>query len=100
MDENIKRFADPAKVSKADEDFKESNKMHGINGFIYGNGPNNGSYLQMKVKEKVAWYLLGIGNEVDVHTVHFHANTFIHVSDSILVSNDDWQFYRYNMGII
>lgn len=23
------------------------------------------------------WYLIGMGNEVDVHTVHFHAQTFI-----------------------
>ena len=82
LDDNIKKFADPTKVTKSDEDFKESNKMHGINGFIYGNGPRKGNYLQMKVNERVAWYLLGIGNEVDVHTVHFHANTFIHVSDS------------------
>lgn len=25
---------------------------------------------------KVDWYLLGMGNEVDMHTVHFHAETF------------------------
>lgn len=25
---------------------------------------------------KVDWYLLGMGNEVDIHTVHFHAETF------------------------
>lgn len=24
----------------------------------------------------VDWYLLGMGNEVDMHTVHFHAETF------------------------
>jgi len=78
LDDNIKKFADPSKVSKADDGFKESNKMHGINGYIYGNGPKNGDNLQMNVNHKVAWYLLGIGNEVDVHTVHFHANTFVH----------------------
>lgn len=27
---------------------------------------------------KVDWYLLGMGNEVDMHTVHFHAETFIY----------------------
>ena len=80
LDDNIKKFADPSKVSKTDDGFKESNKMHGINGYIYGNGPKKGDNLQMNVNHKVAWYLLGIGNEVDVHTVHFHANTFVHVS--------------------
>lgn len=28
--------------------------------------------------QKVDWYLLGMGNEVDMHTVHFHAETFIY----------------------
>ena len=84
LDENIKKYTDPSKVMKTDDGFKESNKMHGINGYLYGNGPKNGNHIQMKVKQKVAWYLLGIGNEVDVHTVHFHANTFLHVSNSIV----------------
>lgn len=32
----------------------------------------------MKQGQKVDWYLLGMGNEVDMHTVHFHAETFIY----------------------
>lgn len=28
--------------------------------------------------EWVNWYLLGMGQEIDVHTVHFHAETFIY----------------------
>ena len=62
---------------KADEDFQESNKMHGINGFVFGNLEG----LEMYQGEKVDFYLVGMGNEVDVHTVHFHGQTFIHVSN-------------------
>ena len=79
LDENINKYANKAKVVKSDDFFKESNRMHVVNGFIYGNGPNNGNFLVMKKGEKVAWYLMGVGNEVDVHTVHFHANNFVHV---------------------
>lgn len=32
--------------------------------------------LVMTQGQKVNWYLLGMGNEVDMHTVHFHAETF------------------------
>lgn len=28
--------------------------------------------------EKVNWYLLGMGSEVDLHTVHLHGMTFIY----------------------
>ncbi len=80
LDDNIKTYAlTPNSVSKSDDGFKESNKMHAINGYIYGNGPRNGGQYLMKANEKVAWYLMGIGDEVDIHTVHFHANNFVHV---------------------
>ena len=81
LKENIDKYAlRPDSVNTEDEDFKESNKMHAINGFLFGNGPNDGDYLRMKAGDRVAWYLIGFGNEVDIHTVHFHANDFIHVS--------------------
>lgn len=44
----------------------------GINGKLYGNLHG----LVMMQGQKVDWYLLGMGNEVDMHTVHFHAETF------------------------
>lgn len=42
-----------------------------INGFVYGN--LNG--LNMKVDDKVYWYLMGMGNDVDIHTVHWHGHS-------------------------
>ncbi len=54
-----------------DEEFAESNLMHGINGFVYGNVPG----LVMRVGERVRWYTLGMGTEVDLHTPHWHGET-------------------------
>ena len=31
----------------------------------------------MKQGEKVRWYLLGMGNEIDLHTPHWHGETVI-----------------------
>jgi len=77
LDENIDKYCkNPGNKDtlKGDEDFQESNKMHGINGFVFGNLKG----LEMYQKEIVDWYLVGIGNEVDMHTVHFHGQTFLH----------------------
>ena len=65
LDKNIQEFCgDPAGVVKDDEDFQESNKMHAINGYFYGNLPG----LDMCLGDSVRWHLAGIGNEVDIHT--------------------------------
>jgi len=56
-----------------DEDFAESNLMHGINGYVYGNLPGQ----TMKNGEHVRWYLIGMGTEVDLHTPHWHGNTVL-----------------------
>ena len=42
--------------------------MHSINGYIFGNLRG----LEAKNGEKVRWYLLGMGNEVDLHSPHWH----------------------------
>lgn len=44
-----------------------------INGKIY----NSLLGLTMNEGDRTNWYLIGMGNEVDIHTVHFHAQTFI-----------------------
>ena len=51
----------------------ESNTMHGINGFLYGNLPG----LSMCKGDKVSWHLIGVGNEVDMHGAYFYGNTFL-----------------------
>uniref|UniRef100_H3CCD3 ferroxidase n=1 Tax=Tetraodon nigroviridis TaxID=99883 RepID=H3CCD3_TETNG len=69
LDDNIKTYVtNPARDLKDDEDFIESNKMHGINGLLYGNLPG----LSICQGNKIHWHLFGLGNEVDIHSVHFH----------------------------
>ncbi|MGH0145207.1 UNVERIFIED_CONTAM: hypothetical protein FKN15_071274 [Acipenser sinensis] len=73
LDENIKAYmSNPETVIKEDNDFIESNKMHAINGKMFGNLHG----LTMHAGEKVYWYLMGMGNEVDIHTAHFHGHSF------------------------
>ena len=45
--------------------------FHAINGYIFGNLPG----LTMRKGEKVRWYLMGMGNEKDLHTPHWHGKT-------------------------
>uniref|UniRef100_A0A4W6F7G3 Hephaestin n=1 Tax=Lates calcarifer TaxID=8187 RepID=A0A4W6F7G3_LATCA len=69
LDENIRTYiTNPARGLKEDEDFIESNKMHGINGYLYGNLPG----LSMCQGNTIHWHMLALGNEVDMHSVHFH----------------------------
>ncbi|XP_070094393.1 ceruloplasmin isoform X3 [Equus przewalskii] len=73
LDDNIKTYSDhPEKVKKDDEEFIESNKMHAINGRLFGNLQG----LTMHVGDEVNWYLMGMGNEIDLHSVHFHGHSF------------------------
>ncbi|HEU4697994.1 MAG TPA: multicopper oxidase domain-containing protein [Gemmatimonadales bacterium] len=67
LDENVAR----ASADPADEAFGESNLKHGINGYIYGNLPMQ----TMRQGERVRWYMIGFGNEVDLHTPHWHGQT-------------------------
>ncbi|XP_040205015.1 ceruloplasmin isoform X1 [Rana temporaria] len=70
IDENINAFINSTAVDKEDEDFQESNKMHSINGYMYGNLPG----LSVCDDTNVRWYLFGMGNEVDVHSAYFHGH--------------------------
>jgi FtsP/CotA-like multicopper oxidase with cupredoxin domain len=58
-------------VDVEDEGFVESNLLHAINGYVYGNGPGFAAGRD----ERVRWYLMGMGTEVDLHTPHWHGAT-------------------------
>jgi FtsP/CotA-like multicopper oxidase with cupredoxin domain len=74
LDDNIRRYTGrPEAVRRDDEGFIESNLMHTINGFVYGNLP----MMEMQRGERVRWYVLGFGNEVDLHTPHWHGATVL-----------------------
>lgn len=50
---------------------KPDGLFYSINGLIFGNLPG----LYMKKGDRVRWYLLGMGNEIDLHTPHWHGET-------------------------
>jgi FtsP/CotA-like multicopper oxidase with cupredoxin domain len=49
----------------------ERGLMHSINGLIFGNLQG----LVMRNGQRVRWYVLGMGNEVDLHSPHWHGRT-------------------------
>jgi len=57
-----------------EEDFEESNLMHAINGYLYANLEG----LVVIRGERVRWYVTAFGNEVDLHTLHWHHATLEH----------------------
>jgi len=74
LNANIQRFVlRQHRTSKRDDKLTESNKKHAINGLLYGNVRG----LVMKRGERVRWYLMGLGNENDIHTPHWHGNTLL-----------------------
>ncbi|XP_059142418.1 ferroxidase HEPHL1-like, partial [Physella acuta] len=79
LDENVRLYA-PGRVGTnylADPNFVESNKMHAINGKVFGNTNN----LVVSYGDKVAFYMLSLGAELDLHTMHTHGHTFVHTSE-------------------
>ena len=50
---------------------KPAGLFYTINGYIYGNLPG----LYMKQGDRVRWYLLAMGNEIDLHSPHWHGET-------------------------
>jgi hypothetical protein len=70
LHESLERFAQPPFPHDDDEEFGESNLMHSINGYVYGNQP----MITLQRGERVRWYVMGMGTEVDLHTPHWHGN--------------------------
>jgi hephaestin len=71
LNENVHRFAKPPFPDPEDEGFEESNLMHSIDGYVFGNEP----MITMHRGEHVRWYVMSMGTEVDLHTPHWHGNT-------------------------
>lgn len=54
-----------------DSEFQESNLKHSINGFMYCNLPG----LQARMGQRVRFYVMSLGTEVDLHTPNLEAAT-------------------------
>jgi manganese oxidase len=80
---NTETFAKPPYPEPDDEEFEESNLMHAINGYVYGNQP----MLSLRRGERVRWYVMDMGTEVDLHTPHWHGNTVLEEGRRVDVVN-------------
>ncbi len=79
MDRNIDTYL-PAitndtamEALRMDTGFQESNLMHAVNGYVYANLPG----LAMRVGERVRWHVISLGDEQDLHGVHWHGATLL-----------------------
>jgi Multicopper oxidase len=70
---NVRRFTKLSSPPDSDDDFTESNLMHSINGYVFGNQP----MLTLQKGQRVRWYVMGMGTEVDLHTPHWHGNDVV-----------------------
>ena len=70
---NLHHYAQPPQIGSEDPDYEESNLMHSINGYVYGNQP----MISLHKGEHVRWYTMGMGTEVDLHTPHWHGNDVV-----------------------
>src|SRR5207248_6239672 len=70
LDVNAHRFAHPPYADPDDEEFQESNLMHSVNGYVFGNQP----LITVRRGQHVRWYVMSMGTEVDLHTPHWHDN--------------------------
>lgn len=56
-----------------EEDGKEGGLMHSMNGYIFGNLQG----YQVSKGARVRWHVISLGNEVDLHTAHWHGATAV-----------------------
>jgi len=69
----IKPATTPRETLMMDEEFLKSNQKNSINGALFSNLDG----IVMKENEAVRWYIFAIGDETDLHGVHWHGQTVI-----------------------
>lgn len=75
FNENDRKIVESGKSAEYDspEEAEEGNLKHAINGYIFGNLRG----LEVEQGDRVRWYLIGLGTEVDMHTAHWHGQTVL-----------------------
>lgn len=73
LEANVKSFEGTPRAPLEDPEFQESNLKHSINGFVFGNQP----MVNLVRGRRTRWYVMSMGNEIDLHTPHWHGNTVL-----------------------
>lgn len=73
IQQNTLRYADEGEtVNYNDPDFRESNKMHSVNGYLYCNMPG----LFARQNNRIRLYTMAVGDHTGIHTPRLHGYTF------------------------
>jgi hephaestin len=89
FDENLSRYAemnilkyaeDGDTVDRMDPEFKASNRMHSLNGYLHCNGPA----AVAKQFQNVRWYMLSVGDSHDLHGPSVSGYTFSTSQDAAM----------------
>ena len=71
---NERRFGTaPFPHGDVEDEFVEPNLKHAINGYLFGSMP----MITLHKGDRVRWYVMGMGTEVDLHTPHWHGNVVL-----------------------
>ncbi|XP_019483170.1 PREDICTED: coagulation factor VIII isoform X2 [Hipposideros armiger] len=71
--ENVERNCRaPCNIQMEDPAFKESYRFHAINGYVMDTLPG----LVMAQDQRIRWYLLSMGSNENIHSIHFSGHVF------------------------
>ncbi|XP_070359419.1 coagulation factor VIII isoform X3 [Equus asinus] len=62
----------PCNIQTEDPTFKENYRFHAINGYVMDTLPG----LVMAQDQKIRWYLLSMGSNENIHSIHFSGHVF------------------------
>ncbi|KAM6986712.1 coagulation factor V [Aplochiton taeniatus] len=71
--ENREKIERKRRSDVMNADFKENLRFHAINGIIFSL-----KGLRMYNNQQVRWHLFNMGSPKDLHSIHFHGQTFLH----------------------
>ncbi|XP_044539185.1 coagulation factor VIII-like, partial [Gracilinanus agilis] len=73
FDENVERNCKPPCEARVeDPGFQRNNRFHAINGYVKDTLPG----LVMAQHQRVRWYLLSMGSNENIHSIHFSGQVF------------------------
>ncbi|XP_034505543.1 coagulation factor VIII isoform X3 [Ailuropoda melanoleuca] len=71
--ENLERNCRaPCNIQKEDPSLQENYRFHAINGYVMDTLPG----LVMAQDQKIRWYLLSMGSNENIHSIHFSGHVF------------------------
>uniref|UniRef100_A0A8D2D841 Coagulation factor VIII n=1 Tax=Sciurus vulgaris TaxID=55149 RepID=A0A8D2D841_SCIVU len=62
----------PCNIQMEDPAFKENHRFHAINGYVMDTLPG----LVMAQDQRIRWYLLSMGSNENIHSIHFSGHVF------------------------